>query len=117
MTIPAVGSPDWSSTEHLPRTVTNVGFAGANHQLVTGIGLIIAISAINNTLTTAGLGWLRDGTDVTGEYLVMVSVPAAGSFALGPCAPGIPFRRGLFMQIYSGGIDIAVTYIPVVAPF
>ena len=117
MTIPAVRSPDWSSTEHLPVTVNNAGHAGSGYQLVTGIGLIIAITGYSTTTTTASQYELQDGTDTTGEIKAFIGAPAAGNFALGAGPPGIAFRRGLFLNHVAGTMLITVTYIPVVNPF
>ena len=116
MTTPPGVKPPYEGFGHWPRTVHNVGFAATPHQLMTGCGLIIAITAIANTTTAPANGWLLDGTDATGEYLVFISMVAAGSFTLGPGMPGIPFKRGLYNDPFTGGYKMSVTYIPLDQP-
>ena len=112
MTTPATGSPDWyyQLFGHAPVTVSNaVGIGG---QLITGVGYLICASWANNSATTPSLYQLRDGTDGTGQVLLLMQSVAGGGGSIGPCWPGIPFTRGLYIDTSSGSQRIAVTYVP-----
>ena len=112
MTTPAIGSPDWyyQLFGHSPRTVSNA--AGIGGQLAIGIGTIIAASWANNAQSTPALYQLRDGTDATGQVLILMQAAAGGGGAIMSGLPGIPFTRGLFIDTTSGSQRIVVTYVP-----
>ena len=106
------GGSDPFGPEQLPVTVSNIGQTTSSFQMMTGSGLIIAITALSLTATVASQFQLLDGTDSTGELRAVIGAPAAGNASFSPAVPGIPFRRGLYLQHEAGAMLITVTYIP-----
>lgn len=116
VTTPAARNPGWNpdNYHYAPVTVGNANSAGG--QLMTGIGLIIAITVLNTNATAAARFFLRDGIDSTGPIIAYLGAAAGGSDTLGPCPPGIYFGRGLFLQDAAGTAGVTVTYIPLLTP-
>ena len=96
--------------------VTVVAIAGATGQLMTGIGLVTAISAANTSITNATRMLLRDGIDTTGPVIAAIAAAAAQGYSLGPVEPGIYFGQGLYLQNFAGAATVTVTYIPLTLP-
>ena len=115
MTTPAglFGLIDWTALP-LPRTVQAL-YQSTSAQLVTGAGIITALSVVTRTASTAYLARLLDGTDTTGEMRVAVAAPAAGGGCLTPAPPGIPFSNGIYFHNLSVGADSVITYVPLLS--
>ena len=116
MTAPAPNSPaaTYARYGHTPVTVSNTN--ASTQQLVTGIGLITAISARAISATTAPQFELHDGTDSTGNILANICMAAGGGMMSGAGFPGIYFGRGLYLLGVSGFAQVTVTYIPLTEP-
>lgn len=98
----------------VPITVNNGN--GTTVQMATGIGLIIAVTAANLSITAAARAILRDGTDTTGSPLAYLAMPAAAGISPGIDGPGIYFGTGLYAQLAAGSAQVSVTYIPLTLP-
>lgn len=97
-----------------PRTVSST--TGASALLLQGVGLIVAITAIEST-GSAGARWrVHDGTDTTGEIVAFLAAVANGSCPIAPGLPGIYFRVGLYLEAVSGAMHVSVTYLPLLSP-
>ena len=99
-----------------PLAVVSAVALAASQQLCTGVGLIIAISACEQSGNSRMLYYLRDGTDATGQVIAVLGAPESQAPVAEVIPPGIPFRRGLYMQQLNGVISISITYIPLVNP-
>jgi len=109
---------DWQQlvTERGGAPVTVYSLAAGSGQLVTGIGLIIAITG-SNTSTTAGARYrIYDGVDTTGPCIASIGMPASGGEMAGLFPPGIYFGQGLYLSKLSSPADITVTYVPLFYP-
>ena len=106
------GRSDPFGPEQLPVTVNNLLKTAGSLQLMTGSGLIIAITALSLTATIASQFRVLDGTDSTGDLRAVIGAPAAGNASFSPADPGIPFRIGLYLEHQTGTMVITVTYIP-----
>jgi hypothetical protein len=98
-----------------PLTVSAVGIT-ASQQLMTGPGLIIGVSLAQVTGAGKTVGYLYDGTDTTGNLLAALAANTSTGITYAPCAPGIPFDRGLYINVTTGQLTITVTYIPLQQP-
>lgn len=86
----------------------------ASKLLVQNTGWIIAASWGENTGSAAVRAYLHDGQDANGVVIAVLSTIAGGGGSLGPGGPGIPFRDGLYLEIASGALDLAVNYVPLI---
>jgi len=112
---PGIYTP-YDITQLPPPLNVTIGGGGTPAQIVTGVGLILCISA-GNTSTTALARWLLyDGTDTTGQLLACLSGAAGATVNVTPCPPGIPFNRGVFVNRPVGGFSAVMTYIPLQQP-
>ena len=87
-----------------------------SQQLITGIGLIIAVTFVNTNVSTPARYTLHDGTDATGPALGILGAPASGSDGIYPREPGIYFGTGLYVAENTGVGLLTVTYIPLRNP-
>ena len=84
----------------------------ATQQLVTGIGLIQAVTICAESTTVPAKFYLYDGTDQTGLPLAAIQAPAGGSQGFCYGVPGLPYREGIYLR-YAGGVySYSVVYIP-----
>ena len=116
MSTPQQGLSAAVSMPDVPITVNNYGRTGTSLQLVTGLGIITAITADNHAGTTAAATYLLDGTDTTGELLAVVTTPAANGSNVACGIPGIYFKRGIYVYLRAASQVVTVTYIPVFTP-
>jgi len=116
MTVPQSGDAGnwWPERGGAPVTVTNQNSGGG--QLMTGIGLITSISALNTNASTPARFTLHDGTDGSGPVIVTIGAAASQPFSLGAGDGGIYFGTGLYLQQNNGTMVIVVTYIPLTLP-
>ena len=104
----------WLERGGVPVTVSNTN--ASTQQLVTGIGLITAISARAISATIAPQFELHDGTDSTGNIMANICMAAGGGMMSGAGFPGIYFGGGLYLLGISGFAQVTVTYIPLTLP-
>ena len=123
MTTPAQGpgfydsalAPFDTSQLPFPRVVSVKGTA-ASQQLLTGTGLIISLDA-NETTGGAAFGlYLHDGTDTSGDIIAALAAPASSGENVSPAPPGIPFRRGIYIERVAGTFTLVVVYLPILYP-
>jgi len=88
----------------------------ASVQLVTGIGLITCVNFLESTGNAAGAGYLWDGETGAGQLLACLGVPEGVGQTIAPAGPGIPFSRGIYLQIVNSSLSVVVTYIPFLNP-
>lgn len=101
---------DWSVLP-APRVLA-FSNAGGSQQLLQGQGLIL-FACWRETTGSAGMAFnFRDGTDTTGLLLSTQSVAESLSGSINPCAPGIPYRAGVYLQFVSGAFVGSLTYVP-----
>ena len=81
-------------------------------QLITGAGLIIAITFGNFAATTAGRFYLLDGTDNTGQPIAVCAAQAGGGGSITPPPPYIPYKNGLYCFTNAGVLQATLTYLP-----
>ena len=81
-------------------------------QLVTGQGIIIFASWRNHATTAVSQFSLYDGTDTSGQRLLTMNIPAGAGDTTSPGFPGIPFRRGIYLEVRAGSFVLTCTYIP-----
>lgn len=84
----------------------------ASKLLVQNTGWVMAITWGEATGSAAVRAYLHDGQDATGVVIAVLTTIAGGGGTLGPGLPGIPFRDGLYLEVASGALDLAVNYIP-----
>ena len=94
----------------VPVTVSRIGLA-SSAQLISGAGLIIAITLANNSTTTPVWIALGDGTDANGYIVASLAAPAGGGLTMGIAPAGIPFSRGIYLTHHLGTYDLTVTYV------
>lgn len=92
-----------------PITINGTSFATT---LVTGPGLIIALTYSNNGATAAGSFTIRDGQSASGNILVTVKVPGGQGGSLAVAEPGIWFGDGLLFVSGGGAVTWTLTYLP-----
>ena len=115
MTSPITPFTDYDlSALPAPRTVSwYYNYSSLN--LVTGIGLITAITFVSTAATAASLFHVRDGTDDTGQIIAVIGGPPGGASAACPAPPGILFRLGLRLTVSGGVGSGTITYIPLLS--
>ena len=116
MTVPQSGDAGnwWPERGGVPVTVATAGIG--SQQLVTGIGLIIAVTFVNANVSTPARSTLHDGADATGTILAILGAPASGGGSPGIAPPGIYFGTGLYYAVNTGNALMTVTYIPLALP-
>ena len=116
MTTPAPNSPaaTYERFGHTPVTVSDlVGFGG---QLMTGIGLITAVTFLNYETGSPSSVILYDGGSTAGTPLAVIGAPGGGGGGYGIGLPGIYFCHGLYSSVVSGQMAVTVTYVPLTEP-
>jgi hypothetical protein len=101
---------DWTQLP-VPRTLGDTSSTGSR-QLVTGAGLIVAVTISESTGSGGYYAFLHDGTDTSGEIIVQMSGPTASSQSVTPSAPYIPFRAGLYYDANYGHATLSLAWIP-----
>ena len=116
MTTPAAKTPGWNpdNYDYAPVTVA-VSTSGAV-QMATGIGLILAITVANESVTTPARFTLQDGADTTSPVIAALAAPGGDSCQVSPASPGIYFGTGLYLGWQAGSAHVTVTYIPLLTP-
>ena len=115
MTSPVTPFTDYDISDLPPPRTVSVVQQASSVQLVTGIGLITAITCCDTTNTGFAAALLTDGTDATGNLLAVLNTPHGGGFSPSMTPPGILFRTGLYYDHVSGAMTTTVTYIPLLS--
>lgn len=108
---PAAQSPvplDYTSGPK-PRTVS-VKAAAASQSLFTGVGYLMAVTFAETTGSARALAYIHDGTETTEVIAAALGAVSGGGGSVSPPNPGIYFQTGLYLEVVSGTITVAVTF-------
>lgn len=99
---------DWTQGPK-PRTVS-VKAATTSQELFTGVGHVVSFNYAETTGAAKVLAYLHDGVDNTGQIIGCLATAASGSGGADPGIPGFYFTIGLYLEVISGSLSLAVSF-------
>lgn len=81
---------------------------GASTSISRNLGRVAGYSIRETTGAAAAVVRIRDGFDATGDLLLTIALPAAGSAVEWFMPGGIAFTVGCFLEVVSGAVEGAV---------
>lgn len=109
--------PDVVDLTASTRPVTASFASGGNGQVYTGIGLLLGASWRETSGTAAAAFRVHDGTDASGQRILVMGIQTGAGDSFGATSPGIAFRQGLFVEVVSGACEVVLTWAPQTEPF